>query len=200
MESTDQIKHSIVFLGDSAVGKSSIINQYSNNTVSIEHRVTIGIDFLTKIIDRGEKKVNLKIWDTAGQEKFRSLIPSYIHNSTVAVLVYDITNRESFEHVQGWYTTVLDNANPKIFVVGNKIDLEENREISEEEGRKYAESIDADFAEVSALNDININQLFERLADVPVNIETVQSEERQTIALKVDLKSPSDDPEAACGC
>ena len=108
------LKYKIVFLGDQAVGKSSIINRFiydifdGNDHVmdSSIQRPTIGIDFISQNIFLEEKTIRLQLWDTAGQERFRALIPNYIRDSTVAVIVYDITHRKSFESIQKWIDDV----------------------------------------------------------------------------------------------
>ena len=86
-------KHKIAFLGDSGVGKTSLINQFIYGTFSMTHSPTIGIDYLSKIINTGERSIRLQIWDTAGQERFRSLIPSYIRDASAIIIVYDVTCR-----------------------------------------------------------------------------------------------------------
>jgi len=96
------LKHKIVFLGDQAVGKTSIILRFSQETYDGKQKATVGIDFLTKTIYVDDKMVRMQIWDTAGQEKFHCLIPQYIQDSSVAVVTYDITSRQSFENVGKW--------------------------------------------------------------------------------------------------
>ena len=157
---TKQLQHKIVFIGNSAVGKTSIINQYTFGSSSEDHQPTVGIDFFAKAINVNGKQIRLQIWDTAGQEKFKSLIPSYVRSSTVAVFVFDITSRESFEELEKWYKMVIELASPSIIVVGNKSDLADERTVSTEEGQKYAESLSAQYIETSARTPSNIDELF----------------------------------------
>ena len=117
--------HKIIFLGDSSVGKTSIINQYFYKSITTEYSATIGLDFLAKSVKVDNKNIRLQIWDTAGQEKFNSLIPSYIRTSTIGVICYDITNRTTFESLDRWLKMVTDLADPVLFIVGNKTDLYE---------------------------------------------------------------------------
>jgi small GTP-binding protein len=131
--------HSVVILGNSPVGKTAIINQYIYNSAPTEHRPTIGIDFFAKRVKVGTRAVHLQLWDTAGQEKFRSLIPSYLRNASIAILVYDITSRETFDQLDKWRQFTLDHADPAFFVVGNKIDLADSRQVTAAEGREWAE-------------------------------------------------------------
>merc|ERR1719362_134270 len=146
-------KHKIAFLGDSGVGKTSLINQFIYGTFSLNHNPTIGIDYLSKIINTGERSIRLQIWDTAGQERFRSLIPSYIRDASAVMIVYDITNRQSFDSIPGWIQHVRElvgEAETLVLLVGNKVDLEENREVSTEEGEAAAREAGLMFFEVSA--------------------------------------------------
>jgi small GTP-binding protein len=107
-------------------------------------------------------------WDTEGQEKFRSLIPSYIRNSIVVILVYDITSSESFEGLEPCHKLVLDIVNLVLVVAGNKVDLEAHRQISKEEGEKYAEIHSAGFYETSARCGVNINELLSAVGHIPL--------------------------------
>ncbi|KAK8842602.1 hypothetical protein M9Y10_025460 [Tritrichomonas musculus] len=188
------ICHKAVLIGDSAVGKTSIVNQYIFNSCSPEHQATIGIDFFSKVLTEGDTTIRLQIWDTAGQEKFHALIPSYIRNSTVAILVYDITLRSSFENLQKWHQTVITTSNPFCIVVGNKLDLESERQVSIDEGEKFANQIKADFIETSARTPTNIQELFKKVASAPTtpDEEVKQSgtnNEEQTIVVTVDVKN-----------
>lgn len=174
------INHKIVFIGDSSVGKTSIINQYIYGSVTPDHQPTIGIDFFAKSLKIQNQSVRLQIWDTAGQEKFHSMIPMYIRTSTVAVLVYDITSKASFESLDKWLKTVFDHANPIIFIVGNKLDLQEQRTVSTEEGQKFADEHEAHFIETSARTPTNILELFNQIAQIElpnVNVATQKEAE-----------------------
>ena len=194
------ICHKVVFIGDSSVGKTSIINQYLYNSCSPEHSPTIGIDFFLKVIEEGEKSVRIQIWDTAGQEKFRALIPSYIRNSTVAILVYDITNRTSFDNIQKWRQNIIDTSDPHLILVGNKIDLDSEREITKEEGELYAKQINADFIETSARTPIGITDLFGIVADLPLPVinESETTSQQTTITVVIDPPKPAD--QSFCSC
>lgn len=198
------IFHKAILIGDSAVGKTSIVNQYIFNSCSPEHRATIGIDFFSKILKEGDTTIRLQIWDTAGQEKFHSLIPSYIRNSTVAILVYDITLRSSFENLQKWHQTVIKTSNPFCIVVGNKSDLDSERQISIDEGEKFAHQIKADFIETSARTPTNIQELFKKVASAPTALdeEVRQSNpntDESTIVVPIDMPSQSKN-ESNNGC
>ena len=184
------LTHKVVLIGNSAVGKTSIINQYIYNSSAPDHTPTVGIDFFAKTLDLNGQSLRLQIWDTAGQEKFHSLIPSYIRNSTVAVFVFDITSENSFEDLEKWYKMVEDIANPKLVVVGNKVDLEEERKISEEDGKKFADAHQAFYIETSARTPTNIDKLFEMISQIPTapqpELTTTNTTTKESAAITVD--------------
>lgn len=201
------IFHKIILLGDSAVGKTSIVTRYIFNSCNPDHQATIGIDFFSKVITENDTTIRLQIWDTAGQEKFHSLIPSYIRNTTVALLIYDITNRATFENLQKWHTAILNTANPHLFVVGNKVDLEDLRQITIEEGKMFANEIGADFIETSARGPTNILELFTRVSQLPPPIEdTISSDSSPTdnsnlvITVNVADINNKNDQQSGCYC
>jgi Ras-related protein Rab-6A len=198
------ISHKAIFVGDSAVGKTSILSQYFMNSCLSDHQPTIGIDYFTKVITDGDKTICLQIWDTAGQEKFRALIPSYIRNSSVAILVYDITHRLSFENLQKWHQTITNISNPVLIVVGNKVDLEGEREVSAEEGQKFARTIGSDFIETSVRIPGTLDQLFAKLIAIPIkNLDQYKksdSNQEQTIVVTVDVAQPKRPTPETCAC
>jgi len=159
-------KYKFVFLGDQSVGKTSIITRFMYDTFDSTYQATIGIDFLSKTMYLDDRTVRLQLWDTAGQERFRSLIPSYIRDSSVAVVTYDVTSRKSFENTQKWIDDVRTErgANVIIVLVGNKTDLEEERQVSAEEAEKAAAELEVMWIETSAKNGGNIKALFRKIA------------------------------------
>ena len=164
-------KIKIMLLGDSSVGKTSIIkryckNQYSNSfisTIGVDFETKyINIDFKTKYIKIGEYSVKVLIWDTAGQEKFRNIAKQYYKGANGVLLIYDVTNKKSFERIAYWMNELKDNNQIKeldICLVGNKIDLE-GRVITREEGEKFALDNDIKYFEVSAKTSEGIEELF----------------------------------------
>ena len=155
-------KYKLIFLGDQNVGKSSILNRFLSDTFVEEYQATIGLDFQSKNVQIDNQDVHLLLYDTAGQEKFRSLIPMYTRDANIILLVYDITNKESFENLYAWLKDLTNiNINEVIIcIVGNKIDLNEKREVSNEEGQKYAQEHDFIFQEVSAKTGEGFSELF----------------------------------------
>ncbi len=153
------------------MGKTSIIGRLRDDVFDAHYQATIGIDFGPKVIHLSpERSVKLQLWDTAGQERFRSLIPSYLRDMAACVVVYDITNRKSFEAVKTWVEDAKrergDDGNSALvlYIVGNKKDLEAERVVAEAEGEALAQSLGCFFAEVSAKSGAGVNELFAGVA------------------------------------
>merc|ERR1712183_781353 len=156
-------KFKLVFLGEQSVGKTSLITRFMYDSFDNTYQATIGIDFLSKTMYLEDRTVRLQLWDTAGQERFRSLIPSYIRDSMVAVVVYDVTNINSFQQTNKWIDDVrAERGNDVIIVlVGNKTDLADKRHVSIDEGEKKAQELGVSlFIETSAKAGYNVKQLF----------------------------------------
>ncbi|KAI8471414.1 MAG: RabH/Rab6 [Monoraphidium minutum] len=166
MSSAPLAKYKLVFLGDQSVGKTSIITRFMYDKFDNTYQATIGIDFLSKTMYLEDRTVRLQLWDTAGQERFRSLIPSYIRDSSVAVVVYDVTNRASFLNTVRWIQEVRTERGSDviIFLVGNKTDLLDKRQVSLEEGDAKARELAVNFIETSAKAGFNIKALFRKIA------------------------------------
>jgi len=152
----------ILLLGDSGVGKSCIILRYIEDTFSSNLMNSIGVDFKLKNIEIDNKKIKLQIWDTAGQERFRTITTSYYKGAHAIVIVFDITDKESFEHVKNWMADIDKFAKNGVLriLVGNKCDLEEKRAVKKEEGNEMAEKYGIKYIETSAKDTINIETLF----------------------------------------
>lgn len=162
-------KYKIVFVGNEAVGKTSMITRYVNGHFDASYEATIGVDFLTKQVFRNsEEKIKLQLWDTAGQERFRSLIPSYIRNTHVACLIFDITDRNSFECIKFWLEQLKQHHKKpkqlKLFLIGNKTDLEDSRAVDSDEGFALANKLGMhDYFEVSAKSGDHIDDMFDQI-------------------------------------
>ena len=152
----------IIFLGDQYVGKSSILNRFYQDKFEEDYQATIGLDFHSKNVDINNTTIRLLLYDTAGQEKFKSLIPMYIRDANIIIVVYDITNKDSFIHTEHWANETKDlKREDAIFVlVGNKTDLEENRAVSSKEAQQFANERGFLFHEVSAKTGEEIQELF----------------------------------------
>jgi Ras-related protein Rab-2A len=151
-----------IIVGDSSVGKSNLLLRYLNDKFEDEYQATIGVEFGAKNISIDNIVYRIQLWDTAGQEQFRSITRAYYQNSVCAIVVYDITNELSFKNIQVWIDDVKAQSPKSIFImlVGNKTDLENKREISYEKGLKFAESNNISFIETSAKNGSNVENLF----------------------------------------
>ena len=153
----------ILTLGDTMVGKSSIVLRFSEDKFDDNQFATIGIDFKTKYIKIGDSSVKVLIWDTAGQEKFQNIARQYYKGANGVLLIYDIGNRKSFQRIDFWLKELKENNRiDELFIclVGNKIDLEDKRVITTEEGEKYAKDNNIIFQEVSAKTGDNFSDLF----------------------------------------
>lgn len=153
----------VVMVGDTGVGKSSLLIQFTENTFDSSQAATIGVEFGTNILDVDDKQVKLQIWDTAGQEAFRSLTRSYYRGTCCAILVYDITSKNSFAHLKDWLDEARDNGpETMIFlVIGNKIDSEDDRQVTFEDGRLFAEENGTFFTETSAKTGDHVTAAFQ---------------------------------------
>ena len=163
-------KYKLIFLGDQGVGKSCILNRFMNGTFTEEYQATIGLDFQSKNVQIDNQDIHLLLYDTAGQEKFRSLIPMYTRDANIILLVYEVTSKDSFLHLNHWLNDLTTVKKDEVIfvVVGNKTDLEDKREVSREEGEQFAKDNDYLFAEVSAkdgkgFQDLFYKNLFERI-------------------------------------
>ena len=155
-------KYKLIFLGDQGVGKSCILNRFMNDTFTEDYQATIGLDFQSKNVQIDNQDIHLLLYDTAGQEKFRSLIPMYTRDANIILLVYDISSKDSFIHLPDWLQDLnnINKDNVIFALVGNKSDLSEKREVTLEEGQKYAQDHDYIFEEVSAKTGDGFSNLF----------------------------------------
>eukprot|EP00246_Nothoceros_aenigmaticus_P009970 TRINITY_DN261_c0_g1_i1.p1 TRINITY_DN261_c0_g1~~TRINITY_DN261_c0_g1_i1.p1 ORF type:complete len:221 (-),score=36.05 TRINITY_DN261_c0_g1_i1:1179-1841(-) len=152
----------VVLIGDSAVGKSQLLTRFSRNEFSLESKATIGVEFQTRTIVVDHKTIKAQIWDTAGQERYRAVTSAYYRGAVGAMLVYDITKRQSFDHVQRWLEELKAHADSNIVImlVGNKSDLGNLRAVTTEDAREYAEKERLFFLETSALEATNVENAF----------------------------------------
>ena len=157
-----------IIIGDSGVGKSCLLLQFTDKRFEPLHDLTIGVEFGARMVPIDGKNVKLQIWDTAGQESFRSITRSYYRGACGALLVYDVTRRETFSHLQTWLEDAKANSNTaiSIMLIGNKCDLESKRQVSKEEGEKFAEENGLVFMETSAKTAMNVDEAFLRTANM----------------------------------
>ena len=174
----------IIIIGNQSVGKTNIVTRYVKGEFSEDYMITIGMDFLTCNLKSDDKIFKLRLWDTAGSEKFRSITKGYYSNTCCALIVYDITNQNSFDSVKQWIEDVKNytDKDTHLVLVGNKIDLKDQRKISKEDGQNLATQNGMDFYESSALTGENINDIFEGICKY-VNQKIDEG--------KIDLNDPS---------
>ena len=151
-------RHKIIFVGDASTGKTSIINRIIDNPFNDTYEVSIGIDFMSKNIKFRGQSIKIQIWDSAGQEKYKGLIPSYIRNSSIVFIVYDVSSRSSFDNIPKWIDFVKNIEKTTMILCGNKIDLD--RDVNTNEGEEIAKKEGILFFECSAKTNENIKNLF----------------------------------------
>ncbi|XP_065116649.1 ras-related protein Rab-6A isoform X1 [Paramisgurnus dabryanus] len=194
-------KFKLVFLGEQSVGKTSLITRFMYDSFDNTYQATIGIDFLSKTMYLEDRTIRLQLWDTAGQERFRSLIPSYIRDSAAAVVVYDITNVNSFQQTTKWIDDVRTERGGDVIImlVGNKTDLADKRQVSIEEGERKAKELNVMFIETSAKAGYNVKQLFRRVAAALPGMESTQDKSREDM-IDIKLEKPPEQPVSEGGC
>ena len=168
-EGESNLTFKIIVLGDPGVGKSSLLGRATKNIFNAEYQTTVGFEFLTFTEKIGEKNVKLQIWDTCGQETYKSLISNFYRNASLAMLIYSIDSRESFNNIIKWLKEIKLQSNPdiKVVLIGNKADLENKRQVTIEEGNKFKEENNIlFFQEASAKSGINAKEIFHEAAKI----------------------------------
>ena len=155
----------VLLLGNSNVGKSSLFLRFVDDIWNDTFVPTIGVDFKIKTFDIDEKKIKMQIWDTAGQERFKNIIASYYRGAHGILLLYDVTDRDSFKNLNNWLIEIEKNANKNVLkiLIGNKTDLENRRVITYNQGKEFADTYGLKFLETSAKKNLNVNEAFETL-------------------------------------
>ena len=165
----EEIVYKVLLLGDSSVGKTCFLLRYCDKSFQDVHLSTIGLDYRLKTITlKNNKNIKLQIWDTAGQDRFRAITKNYYKSANGVLLIYDISNLQTYENVKNWISQIREEANPNviIYIVGNKIDLpKEKRVVNIEDGEKIAEEFEIKFKEASAKSGTNVNEIFEELVE-----------------------------------
>ncbi|KAI6224290.1 Ras-related protein Rab-14 [Aphelenchoides fujianensis] len=151
-----------IIIGDMGVGKSCLLHQFTEKKFMADCPHTIGVEFGTRIIEVNGQKIKLQIWDTAGQERFRAVTRSYYRGAAGALMVYDVTRRSTYNHLSSWLTDAknLTNPNTVIFLIGNKSDLEAQRDVTYEEAKAFADENGLNFIECSAKTGDNVEDAF----------------------------------------
>jgi Ras-related protein Rab-1A len=155
----------VLLIGDSSVGKTSVLLRYVDDKFNAEFQTTIGVDFKVSTMSVNNKQIKLQLWDTAGQDRFKNIVASYYRGAHGIILVYDITNQASFQNVQRWFDEAqnyLQKSVPKI-LIGNKADLPGQRQVRTEDGKALADRLGVEFLETSAKSSTNVRATFENL-------------------------------------
>ena len=157
----------LILIGNSGVGKSCILQRYMKHTFEEKYKCTIGVDFLMKSVVINGQTVKLQLWDTAGQEKYKSMVTSYYRGANVALIVFDITSHTSFEALPIWIENYYKNGpeSKNIILIGNKKDLEENRQVTQEEAETFSKNNNMIYFETSAKEGDNIDYVFNYAAE-----------------------------------
>lgn len=159
----EEIYLKILILGDSNVGKTSLLFSYIDNYCPETHMATIGVEFKEKKLELNGHKINLQIWDTSGQERFRSLTRNYFRDADGILFVYDITTQDTFTNLKDWIKDAENNGKFEMIIIGNKCDLDYNREVSKDFVEKFCNKKNIKSLETSAKTDINVYLAFETL-------------------------------------
>ena len=179
-EAEERYIFKVILIGDGAVGKTSLIRRYMEGKFEIDYLPTIGTQIYTKTIGLAGRKIKLVIWDISGQPAFTSVRSDYYRGARGVVLVFDLTRRETYDHLNGWIgETTKYTANPHVVVVGSKSDLEHQRKVTQKVGAEYASGIRAPYIEASAKEGKNVERLFTMLAtDLVSDSEITQRQKK----------------------
>ena len=169
----EDYKIKIIVVGDSGVGKTNLINRFASDKFDINSKATIGVEFVYKTLKINKEVIKVEVWDTAGQERYRAITSSYYKGAKGAIIVYDITNEDSFNNVESWMNEVTKKGKTdmQFLLVGNKKDLINDRKVTEQKGIDKAKELNMNLFEASALEKTNVNEAFNYLVkEIYLNI------------------------------
>ena len=189
----------LVMIGDSGVGKTNILSRYINNEFSSITKVTVGVEFFSTLIKKNNKLIKLQIWDTAGQERYKSITSAYYKGAKGAFVVYDITKMKTFKNLDKWIAELKANGNEDIYIIliGNKLDLEKNREVMTNDVKRKAEELKVGYFETSALDGSNIEHAFDVIVEemskkIPVEDINVKKVINNNKVINIDVNNKDD--------
>ncbi|XP_074384296.1 ras-related protein Rab-7b isoform X2 [Zonotrichia albicollis] len=199
MDASKKVDLKIIIIGALGVGKTSLLHQYVHKTFYEDYRTTLGASILTKVLPVDSTPLKLQIWDTGGQERFRSMVSTFYKGSDGCMLAFDVTDRESFEALDNWRDDFLEKVIPReqdfpMVVLGNKIDLSD-RQVPKETASAWCKEKDIPYFEVSAKNNINVAEAFETLAKQALSTYKGILESYLTDSIKL---TPNDKPKQRC--
>ena len=191
--------YKILLLGDTSVGKSCLLLRFCDNSFQEAHLTTIGLDFRLKTINlKDDRKVKIQIWDTAGEDRFRSITRNYYKGAKGILLIFDVTDKETFTHVRDWIERIHEESPEGITIclVGNKIDMNESRVISNEEGKKIADEFKIPYFETSAKSNIGVEEVFTYLVK---EVDTIyMNEHKEEVGRKTVLNKKTKNKKKKC--
>ena len=191
--------YKILVLGDTSVGKSCLLLRFCDNSFQEAHLTTIGLDFRLKTINlKDDRKVKIQIWDTAGEDRFRSITRNYYKGAKGILLIFDVTEKETFTHVRDWIERIHEESPEGITIclVGNKIDMNESRVISNEEGKKIADEFKIPYFETSAKSNIGVEEVFTYLVK---EVDTIyMNEHKEEVGRKTVLNQKTKNKKKKC--
>ena len=194
----------ILLIGDSSVGKTSLIQRYANGIFKEEYLATVGLDYYTKQEMINNLNVLVKLWDTAGQERFKALTPNYFRNAEGVVLAYDVTNSESFENLKFWINSIKSNLGEKnifipIIIIGNKIDMEDMRDITKEDASKFAKENNYKYFETSAKTGEGVDEAIRDLVNqVLANSDKNEAAKGERKSVKIEDNKENNKKKKGC--
>ncbi|KAF7654800.1 hypothetical protein LDENG_00064600 [Lucifuga dentata] len=200
----------LLMLGDSGVGKTSMLRKFTDTEFDASHISTIGVDFKMQTLEIDGTKVRVQIWDTAGQERYQTITKQYYRRAQGILLVYDITNEPSFQHIVKWVSDVDEHAQDEVqkVLVGNKCDEEQRRQVTQDQGIKLAANYGMEFFETSASTSTNISESFSRLTELVLlahkrDVDKLLGsldEYLDMAVLEEETEDNSDDVQKSCAC
>ena len=194
----------LLIIGDSSVGKTSLITRYANGTFKEEYLATVGIDYFTKEEIINNQTIQVKLWDPAGQERFKSLTQNYFRNAQGVLLTFDVTNSESFDNLKDWINSIKKNMEGNnifipLIVIGNKIDMEDSREIQTEDAQKFASENKYKYFETSAKTGEGVDNAIRDLVNQVLSSKQA-NEGKDGERKSVQIKAANNGGEKKKGC
>jgi small GTP-binding protein len=193
----DDFKLKIVVVGDSGVGKTNLIRRFIQDDFQSNSKATVGVEFFSKSFKINDNVFKIEIWDTAGQERYKSITAAYYKGAKGGLVVYDVTSKTSFDNVDNWVSEIKEKASTdmKTMMIGNKIDLKDERAVSTEEALEKAKLLELPLMEASALDSTNVKQAFydllkEMYKEVKKTIDVVEQAEKQNEGVQLDTNQP----------
>ena len=184
----------VLLLGNSNVGKSSLFLRFVDDIWNDTFVPTIGVDFKIKTFNIDSKKIKMQIWDTAGQERFKNIIASYYRGAHGILLLYDVTDKDSFKNLSNWLIEIEKNASKNVLkvLIGNKCDLEDKRVVTFNQGKEFADTYGLKFIETSAKKNLNVNEAFETLGRELMNASSDKKFIKQKENKKISVAKAQD--------